>query len=75
MEVYTFSEARQNFASLLDQAKKQGAVRIKKRDGQSFIVTPELPKTSPLDVEGLDLNFSREEIVGFIRDGRREIGS
>lgn len=71
MEVYTFTEARQNFASILDNAKKQGSVRIKRRDGQSFIITPEKPKDSPLDVEGLDLNLSTEEIIDFIKEGRR----
>jgi hypothetical protein len=29
-------------------------------------------KTSPLDVEGVDLSVSAEEIVEFIADGRRE---
>ena len=71
MEVYTFSEARQNFASILDHAKKQGSVRIRRRDGQSFIITPEIPNDSPLNVEGVNLDLSREEIVDFIREGRR----
>jgi len=73
MEVYTFSEARQNFASILDHAENQGSVRIKRRDGQSFIITLEKPKDSPLNVKGLKLDLSREEIVEFIREGRREI--
>ncbi|RKX76678.1 MAG: type II toxin-antitoxin system Phd/YefM family antitoxin [Spirochaetes bacterium] len=70
MEVYTFSEARGNFATVLDIAKKQGSVRIKRRDGQSFIITSEKPKDSPLDVEGLALDLSRDEIIDFIREGR-----
>lgn len=72
MEVYTFSEARQNFAAILDNAKRQGAVRIKRRDGQSFIITPEKSKNSPLEVEGLALDLSRDEIVDFIREGRHK---
>lgn len=70
MEVYTFSEARGNFATVLDNAKKQGSVRIRRRDGQSFIITPEKHKNSPLDVEGIKLNLSSDEIVDFIREGR-----
>ncbi len=72
MEVYTFSEARGNFATVLDIAKKQGSVRIKRRDGQSFIITSEKHENSPLDVEGINLNLSRDEIVDFIREGREE---
>ncbi len=71
MEVYTFSEARQHFSTILDHAKDQGSVRIRRRDGQSFIITPEQPKDSPLNVEGLRLNLNRKEIVEFIREGRR----
>ncbi len=73
MEVYTFSEARQNFASILDHAKTQGSIRIRRRDGQSFIITPEKPGDSPLNVQGVDLDLSREEIVDFVREGRRHI--
>lgn len=72
MKVYTYSEARQRFASLLEQARREGAVRIRRRDGQIFVLKPERPSGSPLDVEGLDLGLSREEIVGFVREGRRE---
>jgi prevent-host-death family protein len=32
MTTYTYSEARQNFAAVLDEAKKEGKVLIKKRD-------------------------------------------
>jgi hypothetical protein len=34
MNVYTYSEARQNLASLLDQAAREGEVRIQRKDGQ-----------------------------------------
>ena len=69
--IYTYSEARQNFASLLDLAIAQGEVRIQRRDGQTFILRPELVEKSPLDVEGLDLQLSADEIVQFIHEGRR----
>ncbi len=54
MTVYTFSEARQNFASLLEKAKKEGVVLIKRKDGSLFEVLPITPKGSPLDVKGLN---------------------
>jgi len=70
MIVYTYSEARQNLASLLDQAAKDGEVRIKRRDGQVFVVRIEPRTESPLDVDVVDLGVSTNEIVGFVRESR-----
>ena len=42
MTIYTFSEARQNFSSLLDKAREEGEVLIKRRDGSVFVVKPVL---------------------------------
>ncbi len=73
MKSYTFSEARQNFATLLDQAQRDGAVRIQRRDGTSFVLVPEQPTTSPLDVAGItpEQHVSRDDILTSIRDGRQ----
>ena len=74
MKVYTYSEARQNLASLLEAAQREGAVRIRRRDGQSFVLQPESSETSPLDVEGVDLGVTTDEIVSMIREGRERYG-
>lgn len=72
MNVYTYTEARQNLASLLDQAAREGEVRIKRKDGQVFVIKL-LPKTkSPLEVEGIDLGITSQEIIEFIDEGRRK---
>ena len=71
MIVYTYSEARQKLATLLDKASKEGEVRIKRKDGQVFIIRPKLQKDSPLNVSGLDLNLTRDEILEAIKEGRR----
>lgn len=71
MRIYTYSEARRKLASLLDQAVEEGEVRIKRRDGQTFVIKPERSSGSPLDVEGIDLNVTTDEIIEFIREGRR----
>jgi hypothetical protein len=69
--VYTYSEARRKLASLLDQAVEEGEVRIKRRDGQTFVIRPERKEGSPLNVEGIDLEITTAEIVQFIREGRK----
>jgi PHD/YefM family antitoxin component YafN of YafNO toxin-antitoxin module len=71
MIVYTYSEARQKLASLLDKAAQEGEVRIKRKDGRIFVIRPEPRADSPLDVEGIDLGLSAPEILAFIREGRR----
>lgn len=70
MKVYTFSEARQKFAAVLDLAQKEGAVCISRRDGQSFTIQPSKPSDSPLNVKGVDLGLSSQEIVDAVREGR-----
>jgi len=70
MREYSFTEARQHFASLLDEAKREGVVCIKKRDGEAFYIRPAVPKKSPLDVKGVDLGISSSEIVDIVREGR-----
>lgn len=70
MKVYTFSEARQNLAEVLEEARRKGVVHIKRRDGQEFLVTPTKGKDSPLDVEGVALNLTADEIVSAVREGR-----
>ena len=69
--VYTYTEARQNLATLLDRAAAEGEVRIKRRDGQVFVIRPDTSARSPLDVGGIDLDVTAEEIVAFISEGRR----
>jgi antitoxin (DNA-binding transcriptional repressor) of toxin-antitoxin stability system len=71
MTVYTYSEARQNFASILEQARKVGEVLIKRKDGTVFVIKPIAKNESPLDVKGVDLKMSRDEIVDVVREIRQ----
>lgn len=70
MKIYTFSEARQNFAAVLDQAQREGAVRITRRDGRVYTIQPSADTQSPLDVKPVRLKLSRSEIVSAVREGR-----
>jgi hypothetical protein len=55
----------------LDEAAKEGAVYIKNRNWDSFCIKPAESKNSPLDVEGVDLGLTSQEIVDVIREGRQ----
>lgn len=70
MNVYTFSEARQKLATIMERASKDGEVQIKRRDGQSFVLKPIKTTKSPLDVPGVNLNLSSKDIVEIVREIR-----
>ncbi len=70
MTVYTYSEARQHLAEILDKARKEGAVQIRRRDGSMFQVTPIEQEVSPLDVGYVDVTLTREDIVSAVRESR-----
>ena len=70
MTIYSYSQARQNFSSLLNKAKEEGEVIIKRKDGSTFVLKPVSAQFSPLDIEGVDVDISREEIVDIQREIR-----
>ena len=70
MKVYTYSEARQKLARLLDEARKGGEIRIKRRDGSEFAIRPVRSGGSPLDVPGVETGVTRDEILATIRESR-----
>lgn len=47
MLVMTYSDARKNFASILDRCRVEGAVLIKRIDGSLFRISPEPVAGSP----------------------------
>ena len=67
---YTYTEAGQNFATMLDKAKKDGKVLIKRRDGTLFELKPVKSGKSPLDVKGIKSGISKEEILEILREVR-----
>lgn len=66
-------ENQQSLSALLEQARQEGEVRIQGADGQTFILKPEEPRRSALDVAGIDMNISTKEIVEFIREGHERL--
>lgn len=70
MQVYTYSEARQKLAVVLQQAEASGKVIIRRKDGRTFALVPEKIPASPLDVPSVKATVTTKEIVDLIREGR-----
>ncbi len=70
MQVYTYSEARQKLAMILDQVENTGKVIIRRKDGRAFALVPEKNISSPLDVPSIKADISKQELVDIIREGR-----
>ena len=71
MKVFTYSEARQQFASVLDSAQRDGRVQVTRRGGQIFEITPLKLAESPLDIKGVETGITKAEILQHIRQSRR----
>jgi antitoxin Phd len=70
MRVYTYSEARQKLALVLEQAESSGKVLIRRKDGRTFALIPERDVSSPLDVPSIKAEVTTKEIVDIVREGR-----
>ena len=70
MQVFTYSEARQKLAMILDQAESTGKVLIRRKDGRTFALVPEKIVSSPLDVPSIKAKITTQGIVDIIREGR-----
>lgn len=68
--IYTYSEARQNLSTVLDEAEQKGEAIIVRRNGVEFIVKPIKQRRSPLDVPCIKANITVSEIVNIVREGR-----
>ena len=76
MRVFTYSEARQKLKDVLDIAREEGEVRIQRRNGEAFSLTPvseQEQNKSPLDVGHVETSITREQIVSAIREGHERV--
>jgi len=73
MDVYTYSQARQNLSNVLKKAESDGKVLIRRKDGKTYALVPEPPTTSPLDVPSIEADISTQEIVTLVRQERGRI--
>ena len=71
MKIYTYSQAREKLADILEESKTEEVV-IRRRKGDMYAITPKSPhpRRSPFDVPGLRKRISRQEILEAIRESR-----
>jgi hypothetical protein len=75
MKIYSYSQARQKLADILEESKSEEVV-IKRRKGDMFSIVPKIPRRrSPFDVPGLRTDISRKEILDAIRESRERTPS
>ena len=72
MKVFTYSEARQNFAKLLAMAQKE-EIEIRREDGSVFILKSKRGKTrSPFDVPGIKTTATTADVHDAVRESRQQ---
>jgi hypothetical protein len=73
MKTYTYSQAREKLADILEESKSEEVV-IRRRKGDMFSVVPKLPvRRSPFDVSGLHKNISKKEILDALHESREDM--
>jgi hypothetical protein len=70
MKVFTYSEARQNFAQLLKLAQAE-EIEIRRRDGAVFSLKSKTNKASPFDVPGIKTKVTTQDILDALSESRR----
>jgi len=69
MKVYTYSEARQRLASILNIARTEEVV-IKRRSGETFSIIFRKSEKSPFDIPGIQAKATTKDILDAIKESR-----
>ena len=69
MKMYTYTQAREQLAAVLDEAKREEVV-IRRRNGDQFSVVLRRPGKSPFDVPPVRTRATTQDILDAIRDSR-----
>lgn len=70
MKRYTYSQARQHLAELLDIARTE-EVLITRRDGETFAVSRKGSQDSPFDIPAIKSKAKTTDILAAVRGSRR----
>lgn len=69
MKVFTYSEARQRLADVLNIARTKEVV-IKRRSGETFSIIFRKSNKSPFDVPGIKTKATTNDILEAVRESR-----
>lgn len=69
MKVYTYSEARQRLADVLNNARSEEVI-IKRRGGETFSIIFRKNKKSPFDVPGINTKATTKDILAAVGESR-----
>jgi hypothetical protein len=69
MKVYSFSEARQRLADLLNLARTE-EVLIKRRSGETFSILFRKNPKSPFDIPGIKTKATTKDLLEAIKESR-----
>jgi len=70
MKVYTYSQARNKLADILEESKHEEVV-IRRRKGDMFSIALKSPvPRSPFDMPGISKKVTRKEILEAVRESR-----
>ncbi len=71
MTIYTSTEVQKQFPALLKKALSEGQVMFKTKDGQIFVIRPEIPaRKSPFEIRSIKLPITRMDILEAIHESR-----
>ena len=72
MKVYTYSEARQRLANVLNIAKTEEVI-IKRRGGETFSIIFRKSGKSPFDVPGIKTKATTNDILDAVKESRERV--
>jgi len=72
MKVYSYSEARQRLADVLNIARNEEVV-IKRRGGETFSIVFRKSNRSPFDVPGIKTKATTKDIIAAVRESREKL--
>jgi GGDEF domain-containing protein len=72
MKVFTYSEARQRFAEILNIAREEEVI-IQRRGGETFTITFKKTTQSPFAIRGIKTKATTADILQAIKDSREII--
>ncbi len=74
MKVYTYSEAREKLANILEESKTEEVI-IRRRKGDMYSIVPQALRSrrSPFDVPSLGKKITKKEIIEAIRESRERV--